>query len=197
MSTVTAPKAPGHATLADFLALDEEVRRRYELIGGEILERGAPTGRHGGAQIKVGEALGPFHRRAGGPPERPGGWHFAVEADIYFDPENTLRPDVAGWRRERLAELSQEFPIRTLPDWICEILSTNQRNDLIRKKRIYHIHRVPHYWIIDPAAEALHVHRWQDEGYLEVLSAERGERVRAEPFDAIELSVGTFFGDDE
>jgi hypothetical protein len=32
---------------------------------------------------------------------------------------------------------------------------------------------------------------------LNVLIAERGERVRAEPFAAIELPVGVFFGDDE
>jgi hypothetical protein len=30
-----------------------------------------------------------------------------------------------------------------------------------------------------------------------VLGARRGERVRAEPFQAIELQVGVFFGDDE
>jgi hypothetical protein len=34
------------------------------------------------------------------------------------------------------------------------------------------------------------------EGYLEVLSAERGELVRAEPFQAIELPVAALFGDD-
>ncbi|PKN40685.1 MAG: Uma2 family endonuclease, partial [Deltaproteobacteria bacterium HGW-Deltaproteobacteria-20] len=34
-------------------------------------------------------------------------------------------------------------------------------------------------------------------GYLHVLGATRTERVRAEPFDAIELPVGVFFGDDE
>jgi uncharacterized protein GlcG (DUF336 family) len=32
---------------------------------------------------------------------------------------------------------------------------------------------------------------------LDALAAERGERVRAEPFDAIELPVGVFFGEDE
>jgi hypothetical protein len=44
--------------------------------------------------------------------------------------------------------------------------------------------------------EVLTVHRWMDDGYLNVLTAERGERVRAEPFDAITWSVGALFGDD-
>jgi hypothetical protein len=36
--------------------------------------------------------------------------------------------------------------------------------------------------------------RWHRDGYVEVLI---GERVRAEPFDAIELKIGALFGDDE
>ena len=35
------------------------------------------------------------------------------------------------------------------------------------------------------------------DGYIEVLAAERGERVRAEPFDAIPLHVGVLFGDED
>jgi hypothetical protein len=41
------------------------------------------------------------------------------------------------------------------------------------------------------------VHRWTPDGFLLVLTAERGERVRAEPFDALEMQVGVLFGDDE
>jgi hypothetical protein len=43
----------------------------------------------------------------------------------------------------------------------------------------------------------LSVLRWSPDGYTDVLSAMRGARVRAEPFDAIELQVGVFFGDDD
>jgi Uma2 family endonuclease len=68
---------------------------------------------------------------------------------------------------------------------------------LVKKKRIHHQHRVLHYWIVDPEVETLTVHRWHSDGYLEVLAAERGQRVRAEPFDAIEIEVGILFGDDE
>jgi Uma2 family endonuclease len=108
-----------------------------------------------------------------------------------------FRPDVAGWRRERLTELPSEVPILVRPDWVCEILSTNKRNDLVKKKREYHRNEVGHYWIIDPVEEVLTVYRWHLEGYLEVLVADRGERVRAEPFDAIDLRVGILFGDDD
>jgi Uma2 family endonuclease len=108
-----------------------------------------------------------------------------------------FRPDVVGWRRERVAQRPAGIPVRVLPDWVCEILSSNRRNDLVKKKRTYHACKVPHYWILDPAEETLAVHRWGPDGYIEVLAAQRGERVRAEPFEAVELQVGVFFGDDE
>jgi Uma2 family endonuclease len=55
---------------------------------------------------------------------------------------------------------------------------------------------VTHHWIVDPRDESLLVYRWQEGGYLDVLGAQRGDTVRAEPFDAIEIAVGVFFGDD-
>ena len=166
------------------------------MIGGELIEKEAASGKHGQAQGSLFHLLFPYRRRIG-PPGLPGGWAFATEVEVYFDPENTLRPDNVGWRRERLPEWPVEVPIRVVPDWICAILASNRRNDLIKKKRVFHQHRVPHYWIIDPVEEVLTVHRWNPDGYLEVLVAERNERVRAEPFDGIELRVGILFGDDE
>jgi hypothetical protein len=50
---------------------------------------------------------------------------------------------------------------------------------------------------LDPVRGTLSVLRWSSDGFIEILSAMRGERVRAEPFDAIEISVGVFFGDDD
>jgi Uma2 family endonuclease len=117
--------------------------------------------------------------------------------EILFPSGHVLRPDVVGWRRERVLQPPSGVPITVLPDWIGEILSTNRRNDLVRKKRIYHEAQVRHYWILDPTEETLAVLRWTTDGYLEVLAAQRGERIRAEPFEGVELQVGAFFGDDD
>jgi Uma2 family endonuclease len=138
------------ATLEDLLAIPEG-RRFHELVEGHLVEKEAASGKHGESQTRLGRNLGPYDRRAGGPPERPGGWRFASEVEIYFDAESTLRPDQAGWRRERLPEMPATVPIRVIPDWTCEILSTNRANDLVKKKRIYHRHHVAHCWILDPS----------------------------------------------
>lgn len=192
--TVRAMKVVGGATLDDLLAIPED-ERRHELIDGMIEPKGAASGRHGRSQRRLSAHVDPFDRRPGG--RAPGGWWFATEVDIYFDPKNTFRPDVVGWRRERVPQQPEEELVRVRPDWICEILSTNRRNDLIKKKRVYHRHQVPHYWILDPDEGTLAVYRWTADGYLEVLNAERGETVHPEPFAEIPLRVGALFGDDE
>jgi len=182
------------ATVADLLAIPEE-HRRHEIIDGVLVEKEAASGRHGGAQVRIARQLGPYDRQPGG--RWPGGWWFATEVEVALANTQVFRPDLAGWRRERMIVLPAEVPIALRPDWICEILSTNKRNDLIKKKRAYHLHQVGHYWLVDPIDETLAVYRWHPDGYVEVLIVDRNERVRAEPFDAIELRVGVLFGDDD
>jgi Uma2 family endonuclease len=81
------------------------------------------------------------------------------------------------------------------PDWACEVLSrSTARFDLVKKQRTLHAHGVPHYWLIDPEQQTLIVYRHGADGYVNVLSAEPGETVRAEPFDAIELDVAELLG---
>jgi Uma2 family endonuclease len=195
--TAAAKKLPGAATLADLLAAPEE--DRYELVDGELLPKEAARGPHGRAQVNIGISIGgPFGRRpTGGPPERPGGWWFASEVLVQLAPRQIRRPDLAGWRRERMPAMPTETPIILVPDWICEVLSSNRAVDLIEKMSLYHQAQVPHYWIVDPEEETLAVYRWHPDGFLHVLGARRGQRVRPEPFGAVELSVGAFFGEDE
>jgi Uma2 family endonuclease len=184
-------RAP-RATVDDFLAIPEE-RRFHELVAGEIVEKAAPSAEHGAAQLATGSALmPPFGREP--PSGGPGGWWLVTEVEIRFGDE-ILRPDLAGWRRDRVASRPRGAIVDVVPHWTCEVLSANRRNDLVRKKHTYHRHHVDHYWILDPDQGTLAVYRWQAEGYLEVLAAERGQLVRAEPFDAVELAVDTLLGD--
>jgi Uma2 family endonuclease len=194
LRTMSQPAAR-RFTVADLLAIPEE-RRRHEIIDGSLVEKEAATGRHGGAQVRLSRVLGPYDRRRRMDGRSPGGWWFATEAEVQLAPDDVYRPDVAGWRRERLPELPSTVPILVRPDWVCEILSSNKRNDLVKKKRGYHRSGVPHYWIVDPAEETLSVNRWTADGYLEVLAADRTDSVRAEPFSEIELRVAVLFGED-
>ncbi|MFT3773094.1 MAG: Uma2 family endonuclease [Minicystis sp.] len=183
------------ATAADLARLPPD--RRAEVINGEIVEKANPSAEHGDAQGGVIVHLrGPFHRRSGS--DKPGGWWILPEVEIELAPHEVYRPDIVGWRRERVPDRPTGRPVMVRPDWVCEVLSTsNASNNLVKKLRVYHRAEVPHYWIVDPQHETLTVLRWTPDGYLTALTAGRGDRVRAEPFAAIELPVGALFGDEE
>lgn len=182
------------ATLEDLIARGDT--DRLEIIDGEIGEKAMPSPAHAMTEFKVAAAIDPFNRRPGG--RGPGGWWLFTEIHVAYPRGDIYCHDVAGWRRERVAERPAQWPVRERPDWVCEIVSPrHERQDLVDKPRVLHAAEVTHYWVIDPEERILLVHRWSAAGYIVVQRAAAGETVRAEPFDAIELSVGELFGDDE
>jgi Uma2 family endonuclease len=163
---------------------------RVEWIGGELV-RATPTSEHGAVQMGLGDVLGPF-RGGGG---RPGGWWLMTEVEVVYSNHETYRHDGLGFRRDRYPTRPTGWPLRLRPDWVCEILSTSTaRYDLIDKLRTLHANGVPHYWLVDPERETLTVLRYAADAYLTVLTAGRGDVVRAEPFNAIEIDVSSLLG---
>lgn len=192
-----APHLPELATFAELQALAED-DARAEAIHGVIVEKARASCEHGGMQCALGAVLGRrFQRRPGG--RWPGGWWFGSEIVVEYEPHEVYCHDLAGWRRDRVGELTGG-PVRSRPDWVCELLSPGDtRRELVDKLQVLHRHRVPHYWIADPLECWLLVHRWEPDGYLVALAAGEADVVRAEPFEAVELRVAALFGleDDE
>jgi Uma2 family endonuclease len=184
------------ATFADLVAMGDDFRG--EILGGEIVEKAAPSYDHGESQGALGGFMYRRFSRGGGPPSAPGGWSIAPEVDIELGRHDLVRPDIAGWRRDRVPERLKERPVRIRPDWICEVLSpSNAKRDLVDKLRMFQRYEVPFYWIVDLEHETLMVYRLDGAKYSVALTARRDETVRAEPFDAVELPVGILFGDEE
>jgi Uma2 family endonuclease len=78
---------------------------------------------------------------------------------------------------------------------VCEVLSTSTaRYDVVDKLRTLHADAVPHYWLVDPERETLTVLRHAPDAYLALLTAGRGDIVRAEPFEAVEIAVARLLG---
>ena len=181
------------ATYDDLLALPAGVRA--EVIGGVLMTPPAPLPRHARAQASLGRAVGgPFDEDDGG--GGPGGWWILPEVDVRLTPNDIVRPDVSGWRRERLPEPWDVRPIDAVPDWICEIVSpSNAADDRVRKRRLYAEHGVPFYWLLDPAARTLEALRLDaaTKTWSEVGSYDDASIARIAPFDAIELAVGRLF----
>ena len=176
------------ATYEDLLALPEHAIG--ELLDGELHVQPRPASPHALATSVLGVDLGaPFHRGRGG----PGGWILIDEPELHLV-RDVLVPDLAGWRRERMPEMP-DVPFFTLaPDWVCEVLSAStSRTDRAKKRPIYAREGVRHLWLVDPDAHTLEIFRLDGEGYRLVTTFEGDEKVRAEPFDAIELELGALW----
>lgn len=188
----TAPRREP-ATVDDLLELDPDAR--VELIRGTLVDKPKASSDHAATQgSTTARLVAGFQRRPGG--GHPGGWWFFTELLIQLGRE-AFRPDICGYRRERMPERPRVPILKLVPDWICEILSpSHEARDRVEKLQSYFRAGVPHYWIMNADERTLEVFRRTDIGYALVLTAQRGERVRAEPFDAAELRVDEFFGDD-
>jgi Uma2 family endonuclease len=151
--------------------------------------------RHGRAQRVLGGMIGkPFDDDDGR--GGPGGWWILPEVDVRLSSLDIVRPDLVGWRRERLHEPWDVRPIDVVPDWICEIVSpSNAADDRVRKRRLYAAHGVPSYWLLDPGARTLEALRLDvtSQAWIEIGSYDSASVERIAPFESLALEVGALF----
>jgi Uma2 family endonuclease len=172
------------ATYADLEALPENVVG--ELIAGELYVSPRPASLHARAASVLGFKLGgPFDLGDGG----SGGWVIIDEPELHFG-EDALVPDLAGWRRERMSVLPDVAAFELAPDWVCEVLSPSTSSlDRNIKLPVYAREGVHHVWFVDPKARTLEVLWLGGKNYTLLGKHEAGARVRAEPFEALELEL--------
>jgi Uma2 family endonuclease len=178
------------ATYADVLAAP--AHKVAEIINGELVLSPRPAGPHASVAAAISSELGPpFGRGRGG----PGGWVLLYEPEIHFG-DDVVVPDLAGWRRERLPFVPDVPFFELAPDWICEVLSpSTERHDRADKLAIYARGGVEHAWLVNPRNRTLEVLSRQGQQWLQVAVHRDEARVRAQPFDAIELELGALWAD--
>lgn len=185
---MAAKSRPGAATYADLERLAPHVVG--EIVGGVLHAHPRPASRHARAASTLGEELGPpFNRGRGG----PGGWIILDEPELHLG-SDVLVPDLAGWRRERMPELPEVAAFELAPDWACEVLS--ERTSAIdrgEKLPIFARERVGHVWFVDPIVKTLEVLRLDGDTYRILATYHDDAKVRAEPFDAIELELAALW----
>ena len=180
-----ARKLDHKATYQDILDLPEGVRG--EIIDGELIVSPRPSPKHLKASYALGHKIGgPFEFGENG---GPGGWWIVPEPEVKFG-ENTLVPDLAGWRKERLPSPPNTNWFEVIPDWICEVISpSSTRHDRVSKWNTYATHGVNYYWLIDPIAQTLEALRLDQGHWVAVGNYGGDQKVRVEPFDAIEIDL--------
>ena len=164
-----------------------------EIVGGELFASPRPAGPHARVTSKLaGKLDGPFDGGDGG----PGGWIILYEPELHLG-DAVLVPDLAGWRRERMPFVPEELvAFEIAPDWICEVLSPSTGTlDRVRKMPVYAREGVPFAWLLEPIQRTLEVFQLQGQQWHTVGTWEGDVKVRAVPFDAIELDLSSLWAD--
>lgn len=179
------------ATIEDWLnRLDEQ---RCELIEGDLVYKAAPSAEHSYSQsLMATTIINEFQLKRKG----PNGWWIGTEISVVYEGRpNGFIHDLAGWKKENYPQKPQGKKVVEKPDWVCEILSGNRKDDLDTKKWVLHEHRVPYYWIVDLELEIISVLEWSTKGYTIILDAKKSEKRILPPFDFV-FDVSVLLGNE-
>jgi Uma2 family endonuclease len=177
------------ATYEDLVRLPENMIG--ELINGELYASPRPSGPHARFASVLGMIVGSRYDIG---EKEPGGWWILFEPELHLGPD-TIVPDLAGWRRERMPRVPKSHIFTIAPDWVCETLSTgNARYDRRKKLPIYASHGVPWAWIADPIHRSLEVLQLIDERWALVGIYSESDVFTAEPFPLAEIDLPLIWG---
>jgi Uma2 family endonuclease len=179
-----------HATYED--VLNAPAHLVAEIVDGDLHLSPRPAGPHTSVVSTLSGELGPPFRRgrAGA-----GGWIVLYEPELHLG-KDVLVPDLGGWRRERMPAVPN-VPFFTLaPDWVCEVASpSTEKLDRAQKLPVYARAGVKHAWLVDPLKRTLEGFRLEGERWLLLGVYKDDDKIRLEPFDAIELDLSVLWAD--
>lgn len=180
------PNKPA-ATFADLARVPETMIG--QIIDGQLFVLPRPTLPHAQTTSNAGADINARFGRTG----PPGGWWILDEPQLHLGAD-ALVPDLAGWRRERLPAIPRAPFLSLAPDWVMEVLSPSTASiDRISKARIYARSGVQWLWFVDPNACTVEVNRLANGAWLQIAAFGAGERVCAEPFEAVEFDTLDWF----
>jgi Uma2 family endonuclease len=185
--TITAHRP---ATYDDLLKLPENVVG--EILEGELYASPRQAPRHNRAESALhARIFAAYDDGTGG----PGGWWILIEPELHLQ-SDVLVPDIAGWRRERMASLPDTAWFDLAPDWICEVLSPSTgRIDRAKKLPIYAREAVPFAWFVDPTLKTVEMMKLNQDVW-QILHVYGGEdQMTASPFEELTIDLLAVWGD--
>ena len=146
-------------TYEDYCATADD--KRYELLNGDLMMVPAPNMRHQRVLGRLHIELARFTQEHGL------GEVYVAPCDVVLSNTDVVQPDLLFISRAREHTITDEN-VRGAPDLVIEILSPSTADrDVGYKHDLYSRHGVLEYWIVDPMAETVAVHRQRD-GRLEL-----------------------------
>lgn len=135
-------------TLDEFMALPEQ-EQRCELIDGILRIAAFPIPAHQFLAVVLLTRLSQQIMEAGRGIALP-------KTGVILAHDSAVAPDITIIRADRTHIIGATV-INDAPDIVVEVLSSNRRADLVRKRELYEALGIPEYWILDGAADTLTV----------------------------------------
>ena len=165
--------------------------KRYELLDGELIMVPVPNLKHQTVQLKLTMRLGLFIEN------RALGTLFTPVCDVMLSETDVVQPDLLFVSREREHLLSGGQNVQGAPDLVVEILSpSTAERDRSDKRVLYGRHGVMEYWLVDPMAETVQIHRLEGEVLLPTRTFGREETLRSPLLTRFELHLNEISGPD-
>jgi Uma2 family endonuclease len=165
MTTRVAPLM----TTEDLAALPDD-GNAYELIEGELIVSRNPALTHQRIILNLATEIKNFLDR------HPLGEIFPTPG-VIFDQYNSVIPDLVFLTNEQLRLVGDETHIRVAPALAVEVVSPgreNARRDRVMKLQVYGKFGVGEYWVVDPEARTIEIHR-QSDGALSLVATLSGD----------------------
>ena len=173
-------------TYEDYLATPSD--ERYELLDGDLIMVPAPNLKHQKVQRRLGQRLSQFIE------EHDLGEFFYAPCDVFLSDSNVVQPDLLFVSREREHLLSDGEKVRGAPDLVVEILSPSTADkDRGSKRELYGRHGVAEYWLVDPIAETVSIHRQRGGVLAAADTFRRGQTLRSPLLAGLELRLNDVF----
>jgi len=196
---------PKNLSFAEYLAYDDGTDTRYELVYGELVAKGQPTGQH----ADIAEFLNDSYReyikqRSLALISKQG----AIAIQIPPDEGKIARiPDVCVVTAEQWQMKTRSAAIALTeppPLLVVEIVSPNWRDDYLKKLADYEALGILEYWIVDylalgasrytgtPKLPTIFVYQLS-EGEYQVWQFRRAERIMSATFPELMLTAEQVF----
>ena len=128
--------------------------KRYELVDGDLVMVPAPNLKHQAVQVRLGERLARFVRENGL------GQIFFAPCDVVLSDTDVVQPDLLFVSLDRAHLLAGGENVQGAPDLVVEILSpATEERDRGYKRALYAKDGGAEYWVVDPSAETVWIHR--------------------------------------
>lgn len=177
-------------TIQDVEALPGNEGIRYEIIDGELFVTRSPHHKHQQVTGRIFAALDSWSLESGL-------GEASIMPGLIFSDADNVAPDVAWVSGDRLAQIEDEAGhLRGAPELVVEVLSpgkANENRDRLAKLKLYSVHGVQEYWIVDRIAQLIEVYRRENAQLVLIATLLVGDKITSPLLPGFTCDVARLF----